>query len=340
MPLQKAATFARGARLIEADDAYYRAQFDQILDALAERSPVVEDAGLGCAYVGLDGLEALYGGDGRLVLALQNAVPDYYRSRVGVGSGKFAAYLAAMSAEPGRPFKAPLSSQYFLKGFPVEVLPVDFKVKARLHEFSLHTLGDISPLSVGALQAQFGPEGKLMWELTNGVDSRPLIPRRLEEMVSESLTFSEPAATLEPILLGTEVLLGRAFLKPELHGRYTRFALLQGQVYRRTSWTKRVTFKDPVGTPRQAMPRLRSCLESTLIPGPLEDLTLTLRCLTGEAGRQGHLFPDTRKHEQVQEAIRQLDSALGKPSPIFQLREVEPWSRIPERRHALVPFAR
>ena len=340
MPLQKAANFARSATLLESDDVHYQAQFDNILDVLAERSPVVEDGGIGCAYVGLGGLDQLYGGDARLVLALQTAVPEHFRTRIGVGSGKFCAYLAAMSAEPGRPFKAPADAQDFLKGFPVEVLPVGFQVKARLHQFALHTLGDVASLPVGALQAQFGPEGRLIWELSNGIDTRPLVPRNYEAAVSESLSFPDPVGTLGPILLGAEVLLGRVFLRPALRGRYARLAVVQGQVYRRATWATRVTFKEPVGEPRQALARLKGRLESTIIPGPLEDLTLTLRGLTGETGRQGQLFSDTRKHEQVRDAIRQLDAAWGKPSPVFQVREVEPWSRIPERRHALVPLAR
>lgn len=325
---------------MESDDAYYQAQFDDILDALEERSPVVEDGGLGCAYVGLDGLDQLYGGDARLVLALQTAVPERFRARIGIGSGKFCTYLAATSAEPGRPFKAPSEAHDFLKGFPVEVLPTGFQVKARLREFALYTLGDVATLPVGALQAQFGPEGRLIWELSNGVDARPLVPRKYEAAVSESLSFPDPVGTLGPILLGAEVLLCRVFLRPALRGRYARLAVVEGQVFRRATWTTRVTFKEPVGEPRQALARLKGRLESTAIPGPLEDLTLTLRGLTGETGRQGQLFSDTRKHEQLRDAIRQLDAAYGKPSPVFHVREVEPWSRIPERRHALVPFAR
>ena len=36
--------------------------------------------------------------------------------------------------------------------------------------------------------------------------------------------------------------------------------------------------------------------------------------------------------------MKQLEGRLrGKP-PIYQVREIEPWSRIPERRQALVQF--
>lgn len=340
MPLQMAATIVRHAQLVEADDAYYETQFNEVLDALGERSPDVDDAGLGCAYVGMDGLEGVYGGDARLVLALQSAVPEHFDTRIGVGCGKFAAYLAALSAKPGRAFKAPLDTQRFLASFPVDVLPVGFRTKTRLRRFALRTLGDIAALPLGAMQAQFGPEGKLMWELANGIDKSVLVSRKVEEVVTESLSFAEPVATLEPILLGAEVLLGRAFLRPELKGRCARLIDLQGQVYRRATWTKQLTFKTPVGDARQAVLRIRTGLENAGIPGPLETLALSLKGLTGETGQQSSLFSDVRRHEQLQQSLRQLDAILGKQAPVYHIREVEPWSRLPERRHALVPVVR
>ena len=43
--------------------------------------------------------------------------------------------------------------------------------------------------------------------------------------------------------------------------------------------------------------------------------------------------------ENLKEALRQLQARLGAQPPIYQVREVEPWSRIPERRQVLVPFS-
>ena len=55
MPLQQAMTSVKTARLIEADDAYYRDLYRDILEALEQVSPVVEESDLGCAYVDLVG---------------------------------------------------------------------------------------------------------------------------------------------------------------------------------------------------------------------------------------------------------------------------------------------
>jgi DNA polymerase-4/protein ImuB len=73
------------------------------------------------------------------------------------------------------------------------------------------------------------------------------------------------------------------------------------------------------------------------LPGPLEDVSLTLKELTGEAGLQGNLFQDIRRRNQLRQAIAQLKASQGR-NPIYEVKEVEPWSRIPERRRALVTY--
>jgi len=61
MPLQQALSLHGAAELIHADIPYYVSVFTGILDALDERSPLVEGADLGDIYIGLDGLQLLYG---------------------------------------------------------------------------------------------------------------------------------------------------------------------------------------------------------------------------------------------------------------------------------------
>ncbi len=61
---------SKDATLLEADETYYQAVFADVLHSLELRSPLVEKAELGCVYVGLDGLETMYGGEARLIGSL------------------------------------------------------------------------------------------------------------------------------------------------------------------------------------------------------------------------------------------------------------------------------
>ena len=105
MTLEQALSRNADSPVLEADEAAYRRVFHQVLLSLQGVSDRVEGAGLGTAYVRLDGLEAMYGGEDPLVAALLNAVPLGLKPRVGVGDAKFPAFVAAR--RPARPWEQP-----------------------------------------------------------------------------------------------------------------------------------------------------------------------------------------------------------------------------------------
>ena len=337
MSLQEAQTHCKDAVLIEADVLRYQQAFDSVLLSLGEWSPDVESGQLGCAYVGLDGLEETYGTEDRLIDALLQSVQRHLEPRVGVSHGKFPAYLAALRAEPGRAYKPPLGVKQFVAPFPIEVLPVPWNIKARLRSFGLDTLEKVAKLSLGPLQAQFGSAGARIWHLAQGKDDTPLVRRQLEEEVTSSIAFPMPTANIEPLLMALDHLSARLFSQPEMWGRYARVALLEGQIVMKPAWQRRIVFKVPVGERGRAYFVLKSLVADVVLPGPLEEVRLTLKELTGESGRQESLFRDVRRRDQLRETVAQLKVAQGR-NPIYQVREVEPWSRIPERQRALVTY--
>ena len=339
MPLQEAMARCKEAVLLQADGPHYNDAFGGLLQALEMRSPLVERADMGCAYVGLEGLDLMYGGEARVIASLLQAVPQEFNPRVGVASGKFPAYVAAVTTQGGRAARVPAGDVAgFLSGFSVGLLPLSWENKTRLHRFGIHTLGQLAGLSVGSVQAQLGAEGRRAWELSSGVDKSPLLPHHSEQTVEESLSFPSPIVTWHPILTALATLLGRAFARPEISGRYVRTATLESHVFRRPPWIKRFVFKEAMGSRDRALFALKSRMDSVSLPGPLEDMKLTLEGFTGESGIQTNLFSDVRKQEQLKEMMRQLEAHLGGKPPIYQMKEIEPWSRIPERRQALVPF--
>ncbi len=337
MPLQEALSCCKDAVLLQADTPYYNDAFDKLARSMEIRSPLVEKADMGCVYVGLEGLELMYGGEARLIDALLKGAP-HFNPRVGVANGKFPAYVAAVTTEAGRATKIPEDAAGFLSGFSVDLLPLSWENKARLHHFGIHTLGELAGLPVGPVQAQFGIEGLRAWELAGGVDRRPLVSQHSAPVVEEWLSFPSPIITWHSVFTALETLLGRAFSRPEVGGRYVRTATLESRVFRRPPWSKRFTFKEALGSKEKALFALKSRMDSIELPGPLEDMKLTLAGFTGESGIQSNLFSDVRKREQLKEMMRQLEIHLGGKPPIYQMKEVEPWSRIPERRRVLAPF--
>jgi DNA polymerase-4/protein ImuB len=157
--------------------------------------------------------------------------------------------------------------------------------------------------------------------------------------VSEHLDFPDPTASLATIVPALESLLGRAYGRSQLSRRFARQASIQSQVFQHAPWTMRVAFKDPAGSKNHALFAIKSKLDTVTLPGPLEDMRLTLSGITGEAGRQESMWKDVKRDDDLREMISQLRARLKIAPPIYQVRELEPWSRIPERRYALVQMS-
>ena len=338
MPLTEATSKHRGVLIIEADTPLYALVFDDIIENLERLVPDIEAAAPGLAYVGIWGLEGLYGDDAHVVRLLASAI-DSFDLRIGVGDNKWLAYAASLLSRSNSGRKVTGEPGRFLDRFPVDSLPVPYSLIKRLHAFGLTTMGHIADIPRGPMEAQFGQAGGTAWDLANGIDDRPLMPKRSVLGVSEHLDFPDPTVSLATIVPAIESLLGRAYGRSQLSRRFARQASIQSQVFQHAPWTMRVPFKDPAGNKNQALFAIKSKLDMAVIPGPLEDMRLTLSGITGEAGRQESMWKEVKRDENLQETISQLRTRLKMAPPIYQVRELEPWSRIPERRYALVQMS-
>jgi hypothetical protein len=159
-----------------------------------------------------------------------------------------------------------------------------------------------------------------------------------------SLRFDDPLASVEAVMVALDQLLAYAWSgglspSPTLSpGRSVRQAHLRALLADGTSWERLYTFKEALSSREVARRALRSRLElpNGLPPVPIEELFLGLLGLGGEAAKQSSLFTArARQLGQVAEAAHQLRARYGRV-PLYHAVEVEPWSRIPERRWALV----
>jgi len=153
------------------------------------------------------------------------------------------------------------------------------------------------------------------------------------------MRFDDPLASVDAVMAALDQLLLEAFASPTLRGRAARQARLRALLADGTSWERIVTFKEAVASREAARRGLRARLElpGGLPPAPVDELLLELMRLGGEAARQGNLFvAPARQLGQIAEAARQLRARYGRML-LYHAVEVEPWSRIPERRWALAP---
>ncbi|HEV2059501.1 MAG TPA: hypothetical protein VGR11_09095, partial [Solirubrobacteraceae bacterium] len=78
----------------------------------------------------------------------------------------------------------------------------------------------------------------------------------------------------------------------------------------------------------------------SLLPAPAEMLELTVERFGPPHSGDRPLFDDdgaTRRDERLREAVRQASAAAG-PDAALRILEIDPDSRVPERRAVLTPF--
>ncbi len=343
--LREAQAVCPGLTVLPADYPYYADEFSALLDALEAVGPVVEPAEPGCAYVAADGLLGLYGGPDGLARRLLRAAAGF-PAAVGIGPGRLIARLAAGPCRPGE-FRVVAECEIpdLLARAPVGLLPVSDEARRRLGLFGIARAGELLAFGRADLAAQFGPEGDRLYGLLRGTDRIPLRPRVRPPAVAETAGFTEPLLTVEAVRLVLGRLLRQALSRPELRGRAVARAWVRLQPDPGPILERRVVFKAPAARAEL----LEGCLVravETLLMGPahrngtvgtaITGIELKVEAAAGEPVRQAGFWPALGgRWEWLRGVVGQLRARYGRPNLGF-IREVDPWSRLPERRFALV----
>ena len=340
MTLEQALSHSAHTTVLEADEPHYRSVFRQVLACLQAVAGRVEESEPGTAFVDMDGLEALYDGEGRLVGALLNALPRDLQARVGVGDGKFPALMAARASRPLEAAWIPPDAAAFVAPCSVDLLPLPPETRAGLHLFGLHTMGDVAAMGKDRLVDQFGLAGRRAWRLSNGVDDSRLIPFAHQESVVEHISLPYSSASLEVLLAAADILVERAYSRPRMRNRNAGRAALECALADAPAWEKSIHFKQGIGNRAQASFVIRSQLEADHPQAPMEELTLTLADLAAESGEQMSLLGGVRQGRQrrLVELAKRLHAKMSGSHVLHRVAPVALWHPVPEMRALQVPI--
>ncbi|HVX29138.1 MAG TPA: DNA polymerase Y family protein [Nitrolancea sp.] len=325
--------------ILNANPVAYRRTFESLLQRLSQLSPGIEAGELGCIYIDLRGLARQAGGLDALASALLQSIPPILRPHLGLSNSKFTALVAAQHGRAGQVHTVPAAyASAFLAPHSVDLLPVPDEMKRQLHQLGIEQLRDLTRLPLGKVQARFGPDGRRAWQLANGDDREPLVPIPFAERVSERLVLPATTTQLDLVLLGLRQLAAHLFRHPAVSGRGIRATRVQLLLEDQQSWERVIAFKGVVSEPLQFITLLTDRLRQVNLSGAVVEIAVEALGLSSEIARQ-HAFPTLRalQSQRLAQAIRELTQRYG-VSPIYRVVEVEPWSRIPERRHALMSY--
>jgi protein ImuB len=323
--------------LVEQDPAAAEQAWEEILRALEDSGFAVDPSGIGCVYFETRGVERLYGGLEPALKRALAAVGTAWDPRAGAAQRRFAALAAANVARPGQILVVSDDRLAdFLAPLPLELVPMEPRRRAELHELGVKRVGQLAGLPGGAVAERLGPDGRRAWGLARGGKAGRVRGRRPPAEIVEALEFPEA--------VGNELTLRRAFgalletlmARPERANRFVRKLALSARVVGGGSWRRSVTLRDAT----TELNRLKTALGPKLaeLPAPVLELRLELVELTEHDGEQLELVPAEGEALDVRlrEGLRQVRASTGSGS-VNQVVEVAPWSRIPETRALFVP---
>jgi protein ImuB len=356
MRVSRAIALCPSLTLLEPDPAHYEAATRDILEALEGVSPVVQSTAPGTFHVGADGLGRLYGSPrsqvDRTLHALLEVLPRplVAAMRAGHAPGLFGSRAAAASARPGEPVlveEGELAS--FLAPCPVSILPLPVEMVERLERLDIRTLGALADLPPAALLRHFGPAGREARALARGEQIDPVRPLHRPRPIRVSLDFPAPVGDREALHRGMDRLLERGLGRPDRKERGIRGVRLGGHLEGGGSWEVVATLREPSANREALSFPLKQRILLSPPPRAIETLFVEFFDFgtpllqqdvfrpkeAGEhaAGRMS--LPEGRISRALREAVRELNLKLGH-TPLYRVVEMDPWSRIPERRHALM----
>jgi protein ImuB len=341
MRLGEAMSRCPALRLIPPDPESVRSLWGRVLDRLEAIGAEVESDRAGAAYFEAGGLHGLHGGElsGVLGAAARALGPG---ARFGAAPCRFAAHAAALRVRPRRGRRAHVVPEGeeggFLAPLPVALLRTRPELQAlpeTLERLGIRTLGEVAALSSRAVAERFGHPGLLAHDLANGRDL-PLQPRRPPEPVFERLDLPE-AASGQMLERGLELLVARVLARRERRGRALRGLAVSARFVAGGTWRTAVTLRHASADAERILLVLAPKLAE--LPAPAESIALEVEAFGPPAHDQGRLLDeaDSVKRSRLGEAVRQARQAAGSDAALRVL-EVDPGSRIPERRAVLAPF--
>jgi protein ImuB len=311
---------------------------ERVLLALEDVGAAVEPIEPGAACFAAGGLARLHGGLAGVLRRARSALPVGADGRLGAAPTRFAALQAAREAPSRRPLVVGEDEVAdFLAPLPAERLPLDPDALAALSALGLVAMGQVAALPRASVLDRLGRPGLRAWELARGGPDRPPRPRRPPEPLEAAFRFPEPVGARPALEAAARLLLGELAGRARARGRAIRALTLRARLADGGSWTGSLTLREATADPARlavaALPRLGE------VGAPVEALVVRVDASGHLGGRQLTVVETgaDERGRRAREAVRQVRAAQGGEA-VLRLVELEPWSRLPERRWALAPY--
>ncbi len=264
--------------------------------------------------------------------------------KLGWAKGKFPAWVAATRAKPGEPVVVSENGlAEFLSAQRIGALPLERDTHRRLWQLGLRKLSDLVALPEQAVTSQFGREGRMAWRLAAGMVSEPVIGKESPQPIRASMHFPTPIADRGILTNTIGKLTEQALRHPQRIGWRVRSVRVRAALEHDRSWMIDATLKDPSADRKHIMAPLIVKLDQTPPTGTVEHLMVEFTAFTRGTkelqlfARDAAAVARSGRQRALRWAAHEIRTRLQRPL-LHHIIEVHPWSRIPERRYALIDY--
>jgi len=318
MPISRAARLCPHAAFLPVDMDKYARVSRQVMEILAEFTPLVEPLSIDEAFLDVTHGRALLG-DGQ---AQARRIKSLIRDRVGLGasvgvaSNKFVAKVASDLEKPdGLVVVAPGEEAAFLAPLPITRLWGVGRVTAtELVAMGVQRIGQLATIPPEHLQARFGKSGLRLVELARGVDDRPVEASTPPKSMGAEETFGVDHLDLERLrttLFGQAERVGRELRAAGYAGRTVTLKLRFADF----STITRSHTAEPTQDGLRIFQEARGLLSLVALHQRVRLIGLSVSELgPAGTGQLSLLGPDSVRREQLSRTLDRLTDRFGDES--------------------------
>lgn len=335
MSLSQAYHLCPQASFVLFDKERYLGLWEEVLFVLGAFSLRIESGECGLAYLDSTNSPKMYKSETLLADAIAREMIDSFEiaARVGIGNSRFLATQAAYRTKTDSLVIEAGKEKSFLSPLSVNTLPVDEKMKERLHLLGLKTLGRIASFSRETLVSQFGLPGNLLYDLACGLEDQRRISLRRNTVYFEKEILNETSLEDTAPLSGQlEGLLKELAAELKQAGWSCRKFKLVLDLDNRRGVEKTAVFKRPTRDAEEMLTRARSLIDRVAVESPIRGLRLQISEVAFAEIEQESLFRRRPDFQKKLEGVKDYLDALYGYTPLFRVEEDDKDSRLPERR--------
>ncbi|MEQ8636484.1 DNA polymerase IV [Gimesia maris] len=324
MPMKTARQLCPQAHFFPVRMSDYAEVSQSLQKIFRKYTPLVEPLSLDEAFLDVSGSQLLFGNGREIAASIKQEVRHSLQliASVGVAPNKFLAKIASDADKPdGLVVVEPDKIQEFLDPLPVSrVWGIGKMATQRFNRLGIQTISQVRVLEPKILTELFGEQGLHLWNLSQGLDERAVIPERQAKSISRETTFSSDVNDLEIlriILMDLVEDVSRRLRQNKLRGKTIQLKIRYDDF---STFTRSTTVSQPTDLTREIEQSALLMLDQKLPERPLSIRLIGVGVTGFQSGSQHQksLFDeeDQQKYSRLDQVKDQIASRFGSNSII------------------------